>query len=524
MAILKTIQQALNDLASTTGLTAQEAANVFADTTGLSVQDALAVVNGKGKLLRQESANDLALESGLTLQEALNTLLAQSTYTVKGGVVRVIDSATGDIARTTSGWIEDEKFGVWAAVDSGTVSLEFDSSDPRTGRLVASMTTSSATSRGRFIIGYNGGTGATLLVPGLSKYGIVVKPSTSYRFSLPIKYNNLVSGSGSISVHEHNSSGARLATNNVGTLSGNSDWAVRTINFTTNAATNWVVITFGAPVAGDAQEFWADFNSMTLEEVTTITNSSGSPAYLYPKGIAVTSTDNIDQSQVVQDKILGFGLATIPYRAQQFLPTKKNGTGFVFKRGANAGSFTGNVTITLQTDNADNPSGTVLGTLFLTNAQWNAIATNTDYTVTIPTTATIDGSTKYWIVFYSSTSDSSNYPTLYASNSNSYTSGLFKYSANGTTWTNVANEDLYFKTLYSKNTTNFTVSTDTETVSVTAPTVDGWEDGTVVNIPGSLELATGSNNLYLSSNGASEADGEVDSSLQGTIRVTKRLS
>jgi hypothetical protein len=86
--------------------------------------------------------------------------------------------------------------------------------------------------------------------------------------------------------------------------------------------------------------------------------------------------------------------------------------------------------------------------------------------------------------------------------------------------------DLYFKTLYSKNTTNMTVRTDTETLSVTAPTVEGWENGTVIDSAieqptfKGFTLAPGANTFYLSSNGSNLADGETDESLQVTVGGT----
>ena len=132
----------------------------------------------------------------------------------------------------------------------------------------------------------------------------------------------------------------------------------------------------------------------------------------------------------------------------------------------------------------------------------------------------IDGSTKYWVVIKTTTLDDANYIRLNAKAANAYAGGVVKYSNNGTTWTADA-KGFYFKTLYSKNTTNFTVSTDTETISVTAPTPDGWEDGTVIDTANlgvtPLTLAPGVNNVYYSSNGAATADGEVDPSLQATV-------
>jgi hypothetical protein len=522
MVILKTIQEALNDLASTTGLTAQEAANVFADTTGLSVQDALAVVNGKGKLLRQESANDLALESGLTLQEALNTLLAQSTFTTKGGVTRYIDDAVGDIARTTSGSIEDPIYNVSFILGAGTGSAMFDSTVTRTGRLSVKLsnTNTSGATRVNFC-GPNSFSAISVSPSVLAQKGILVKPSTTYRLTGWIKTNNVVTNSVRFAVTQYNSSGTTVANTTSTPVNGTQDWTQVVYDFTSNASTNWLVITGTNNLPGNISDAWFDLNGLTLEEVTTINNTSGSPAYLYPKGIAVTSTDNIDQSQVASTSNAPMGSADRVYRAQQFTPSKKNNSGCVIRKGTGLGTYIGDMVFTLRTDNSDDPSSTILETVTIPNATWEAITVNTDYT--IPFTTTLTAGTPYWLTFFSTTTDASNYTALRQDSSNLYP-GLYKYSVDGTSWTTIGPSDLYFKTLYSKNTTNFTVRTDTQEVSVTAPTPDGWEDGTVVNIPGSLELAPGSNNLYLSSNGANEASGDTDSSLQGIIRVTKRLS
>jgi len=520
MVILKTIQQALNDLASTTGLTAQEAANVFADTTGLSVQDALAVVSGKGKLLRQESANDLALESGLTLQEALNTLLAQSNYNVKGGVERVIDSATGDIARTTSGWIEDEKYGLGLSSSASAVSAEFDTAVTITG--LKTLKLSHTNTSGNALVATLGTSGASLSEATVKKYGIPIKPSTAYIFKCKVKTINAAADAVFLGLHQHNSTGTRLVASVSSKLTGDNDTTELSVSITTNASAAYANLIFANSIAGNISDAWFDVNSMTLEEVTTINNTSGSPAYLYQKGIAVSSTDNIDQSQVVSDTSGNVGSVNRKARGQQIIPTKKHLTGIVMRRDTSVGTYTGDVIFTLRTDNgSDRPSETILETITIPNATWEAITADTDFTV--PFSQTLIVGNKYWVITTSSTTaDDTNYTKIRSQATGTY-AGVCVFRNDNDTWS-ITTNDLYFKTLYSKNTTNFTVRTDTEEVSVTAPTPEGWEDGTVVNIPGSLELATGSNNLYLSSNGANEASGDTDSSLQGIIRVTKRLS
>ena len=60
-------------------------------------------------------------------------------------------------------------------------------------------------------------------------------------------------------------------------------------------------------------------------------------------------------------------------------------------------------------------------------------------------------------------------------------------------------------------------------MSITAPTTDGWADGTKIDtytlVPpvAPLALAKGVNNIYYASNGPATADGTVDPSLQCII-------
>jgi hypothetical protein len=446
----------------------------------------------------------------------------QAPLTTKGGVPRYIDDAVGDIARTTSGWIEDEKFGWYAAQTATAWSAEFDSAVTRTGRLTLKLSATDAT--GRFIVRTLPTTGGSTLERA-SKYGFAIKPLTEYRFRCYVKTENVATNSVSIRASVINSNGTTATAYDSSALSGTNDWSLLERTFTTGASDAWFEPQVRLSVAGNISDAWFDVNSMTLEEVTTINNTSGSPAYLYPKGIAVTSTDNIDQSQVVSFSTARLGEVGSAKLAQQFTPTKKNLTGFVIRRGTETGTYTGDVTISIQADSGSTtPSGTDLGTpITLTNAQWLAVTSDTDYTVNYPLTLTIGGT--YWIVTSSSTQDNSNYSRIRVSDTtNPYSGGTAKaFNSSTLVWGSTANYDLYFKTLYSKNTTNFTVRTDTQEVSVTAPTPDGWEDGTIIDTADGtygvepLALADGVNNIYVSSNSGTTADGTVDPSLQATI-------
>ena len=74
---------------------------------------------------------------------------------------------------------------------------------------------------------------------------------------------------------------------------------------------------------------------MTLEEVVTDTTFTGKVAEkIRPVLQAVTSTDNIDQSNIVNDGSVAFGNAgSRQKQAQSFTTTKKYLTGVVISRG-----------------------------------------------------------------------------------------------------------------------------------------------------------------------------------------------
>ena len=454
-----------------------------------------------------------------------NLIKSTNPITVKGGVVRVIDDATGDIARTTSGWIEAEQYQVYFLADAATVTAKFGSTVTRTGRLTGSITTSDATGKGRFVIGLGSGTGASVSAVNLFKYGIPLKASTSYRLTLYVNFSGIANAQ-LLTLQEFGSTGTRLAVNATTSESGTTSgvFVKRTFTFTTNASAVYGVITCGPAAAGNNQIFNADFNSMTLEEVSTITNSSSAPALLYPKATAVTSKDNIDQSQVTTTGSLALGNGTSYYRGQTFTPTKTKNASIIFQKIANVGSPTFDVDLIVEDTTNGKPNGTVVGTpVTITAAQWDAISNNTDYTVTYPTTLTA-GTMYSFYLKPSAQGDASNHRKINANATGATYTGGTDLSYNGSTWS-TGTLDLYFKTLYSKNTTNFTISTDTETLSVTAPTVDGWADGTIIDTATlgvtPLTLAPGANNVYYSSNGPATADGTVDPSLQSTVQLNQ---
>ena len=478
------------------------------------------VASDSGSLVQNRASKDANYSN--TMTGASNTSTVVTPLTVKGGVVRVIDSATGDIARTTVGWIEDEKYKWSARYISNSASTELDSAVTRTGRLTLKASTTDVNSYIENSTRINASGNPT--AEQISKYGIPLKPSTSYRFIYYMKTNytsgDATSGA-NLSFRQYSvTGGAALVSTNGTPIKTTTDWTKYTLTFTTNASTAYgeiVPLIYGHQgTATLVMDAWFDVNSMTLEQVSSITNSGSFPALFYPKVTAVTSTDNIDQSQAGSNNGVTFGDNGANQKlARSFVPTKKNLTGVVIRKTASTGTYTGNVTISIQSNATNKPDNIDLVSVTIPNATWEAISDNTDYTVALPLTLTV-GDT-YYIVFSSSTQYASNHPNY---RGDSATGGRFQF--NGTTWGTVqATYGAYFKTLYSKNTDNFTVSTATQTVSVTAPTTDGWANGTVVDTATigitPLTLAVGDNAVYYSSNGPAYADGTVDASLQGTF-------
>jgi len=426
----------------------------------------------------------------------------------KGGLLRVIDDATGDTPITTNGWIEDEKYG-WYMTKAGTVSAEFDSAVTRTGLHTIKL---SATDT-------DGNLSVSSAETTTSNHLISVKGSTMYRLQCYVKTNNVGTNGSYLDIRQYKDDGtitvSITATNK---LSGTNDWTLCTISFTTDSLTTKCVVRCHNNVVGTISDAW--FDNITLEEVSSITNSYDSNALYYPKFTAVSSSDNIDQAQLTSDNTRPFGTLPLHWLGQQFTPTRKYLTGFIIRKGAQTGTYIGNVTISIQADSGSTtPSGTDLGTpVTFTAVQWGAITTNTDYTVTYPLTLTIGGT--YWIVIKSSTADNSNYTRMNVQTTASYPGGVLK-DYDGANWGAATTQELYFKTLFLKNSTNFTVRTDTQTLTYTSPTNEGWADGTELDSSTlgltPLTLAPGANTIYLSSNGFDSADITRMASHQGTF-------
>lgn len=179
-----------------------------------------------------------------------------------------------------------------------------------------------------------------------------------------------------------------------------------------------------------------------------------------------TTQATTDQTQTTQNSTLELGEADATTKknkiAQSFKPSKEKIRGVNLYKNADTGTFTGTVTVSLESDSSGSPDGVALATVTLTNAQWLSLSTgeievlfSSEYSSLVCVPATT-----YWIVVTTSTSDNSNHPNLGFNTSGGYSSGTLKYRNTTDGWVEISGDDLYFKTL--EGTKNQVVKTDSD--------------------------------------------------------------
>jgi len=312
------------------------------------------------------------------------------------GLLINIDSATGDTPITDDGWIENQRYGWYLDRFTFSVSAEYDTAVTRTWAKTLKLST---TTTAWTCIAMTGDNRANPYV-GTKNLLFPIKASTKYRSWIWVKTDNIVSWSVNFRVFTFDSNYAnRTDTFTANTLAGTNDWTLLTREFTTNAAATWWVFELTNQTAWNVSDAWFDVNSMFLEEV--VEPATGS-----------TSVTTIPLGDTLRN-----------YVYQKFQPLNTEITGFYIRKWANTWSYTGDVTLKIRSDSSWNP-GAVITTVTIPNATWNAITTNEDYYVRIP--ATLSTSLIYWLEINSSTSNASNYTSIYAT---TYTDGnRLKYS------------------------------------------------------------------------------------------------
>lgn len=402
-------------------------------------------------------------------------LITRTSVSAIWGLRLNIDAATGDIARTTSGVIEDGKYDIQFDRIAAWCSGEFDTAVTRVWVKTLKLSTTDITWTCRAIKWY--------------VYAFFIKPSTKYKLSCWVKTNNAAVNSAFIAGQEYNSALGVIAwtfTNwTSSTLSWTNDWTLLTKTVTTNATAAIFNIFFYNAVAWNISDVWYDIHTMTLEEVVEpVANSLTSSSPSLVSFTAVGSTDNIDQSFLTTPDqwrwLWNFsGLQYI--NSQSFTATKSKLTWVYLYKRANVWTPTWNVKIDIRTDNAWDPSSTILATYTIPLATYNALTTNSEFLVNLPCNLT--AWTKYHIVGSNTATEASwNFFNLWALAAWGYTWGDQRFSTNwGTTWSINGTADLYFKTLYYKPTTNFKASQNNQSVSISADE-DGFLNWSVYNL------------------------------------------
>lgn len=400
-----------------------------------------------------------------------------TTLSSQWGLLINIDSATGDVAQTWSGWIEDEKYGFYAREFATSTSAEFDSTVTRTGRLTLKLSTLDATwvCRVLNIAAPNFSTAATNLAASWKL--IPIKANTKYRYSCYVKTNNAAASSVLVQFQQLTSTWATTSSSSSSLISWTVDWTNLTWEFTTSGTAVWLWLIFYISTAWNISDAWFDVNSMTLEEVVEpVANSLTSSSPSLVSFTAVGSTDNIDQSQLTNTWSVSFP-NTAQYQAQQFTITKSKFTWITFYKKANVWSPTWTMTFSIVNDSASSPWTTVYATYTYSNAAYLALTTNAEFTVNLPCNLPV---WTYWCKISYSVSSATDYPALWWVSPSAY-SWLYKYGTDGVTYWTTYNGDAYFKTLYYKPTTNFKASQNNLSVSISADE-DGFLNGSVINL------------------------------------------
>ena len=202
----------------------------------------------------------------------------------------------------------------------------------------------------------------------------------------------------------------------------------------------------------------------TVGETKLLERSDGINGYIsiwYEPSIYLTASnitsDNItnggaDQSQTTENGTQAVGKSNLTGQpsivAQKFVPTVPHIRGATLWKIADTGTFTGNVTINLEADSSGSPSGTILATGTLSNAQWLLIPSSEAFSVIFTSEyESMTDASPYWIVIQPSTSDNSNHPNLGINTAGGLTNGVLKYNNSTDGWVTVPTSDLYIQTL-----------------------------------------------------------------------------
>ena len=198
-----------------------------------------------------------------------------------------------------------------------------------------------------------------------------------------------------------------------------------------------------------SSKYWVTFASST-EDDNNFTSIISDNNFSYGSGLSAFNGYNGANSAL--------DLQTTYWRASQFAAQKSSFDELKFKA-YKTGSPTGNLTISIETDSANKPSGSVLATVDVDVSTFTTVLAQ--YTVNLP--CSLDIGTKYHIVFKGqSTWDATNRALLYYGFGDTptvYNGGAGSWTATDAyTWIGMdfdywipQYKDLYFRTVYNSN-------------------------------------------------------------------------
>lgn len=285
----------------------------------------------------------------------------------------------------------------------------------------------------------------------IKKYFIPIKSSTKYRLSFSLKTSAIVSASNWITFWYNLFTDTTLiwGTNIISNLTWTQDWTKYSSEFTTWSTAKYLNI--NNTLAYSTGTAWID--NISLEEIIETTNDNLTQKEQGIIGFTAQGLSNsIDQSQLLTNSVPSFWWDWTSQNlwkkiAQSFTPTKTKLSWIILKAWPNIWKPTEWVLVTIQTDNAGSPSGTILASKTLTSEQY-PIADWTQITFDVPCILT--AWTTYWIVIdrASGSYQNTNLYRLYWYESSVYSWWVAKYMNNSNAWLNWTSWDLYFKTLY----------------------------------------------------------------------------
>ncbi len=423
-----------------------------------------------------------------------------TTLASQWGLLINIDSATGAAPTTaTTGVtnpVEDEKFNIfiqstWTNV--GTSSWQFIAwvSWGTWGKIFRYWITWLTNVWATFCRCSNSSrpSAATINLDVLWKYCVPVLPNTKYklvnRFDVKSFTAVWTTPWFACAVDTYTSAWAKVRTSAWSWVSYSAVtwWFItESIEFTTWATETFIQWIFYCISANGSIDI--DYNAWKLDVVVEpVANSLTSSSPSLVSFTAVGSTDNIDQS-FTTGTAWGVSIWNIAWTSywgsQSFTPTKSKHTSATFYKKANTWTPTGNFKFDVRTNNAGDPSSTILATYTMPLATYNALSV-WEFTVNLPCEVT--AWTLYHYVFIDTVTEASgNAFTLGWHAAWGYTWWDSRYSINSwSSWVINGTLDLYFKTLYYKPTTNFKASQNNSTVSISADE-DGFLDGSVINL------------------------------------------